>query len=147
LLLELAEELPSRHDSHGEGAGHHPEPLEAHGHVRPPEVLRGLRARGRDRGGPAHGPRAGRAPAAAASAARGVARRPASCGSANIRGQNLPSSVARKETGMPPARKPPAGGEPPVGPSNGPDSEYGPRKLIRPSLADIRHTPGGGSRG
>ena len=48
---------------------------------------------------------------------------------------------------MPPQRKPPAGGEPPV-PSNGaPDAEYGPRKLIRPSLAEIRHSTGGPSRG
>ena len=43
---------------------------------------------------------------------------------------------------MPPPRKPSLGGEgqggsePPVG------SEYGPRKLIRPSLAEIRHTQG-----
>ena len=48
---------------------------------------------------------------------------------------------------MPPQRKPPAGGDPPV-PSNGAsETEYGPRKLIRPSLAEIRHTQGGPSRG
>ena len=48
---------------------------------------------------------------------------------------------------MPPARKPPSGGEPPLPPLDPPAVEYGPRKLIRPSLADIRHTQGGVGRG
>jgi host factor-I protein len=43
---------------------------------------------------------------------------------------------------MPPARKPPAGGEPPDSAPDRPAAEYGPRKLIRPSLAEIRHTQG-----
>ena len=44
---------------------------------------------------------------------------------------------------MAPPRKPIAGGDPP-GPSPEPPAvEYGPRKLIRPSLAEIRHTSGG----
>jgi host factor-I protein len=43
---------------------------------------------------------------------------------------------------MSPPRKP--SGEPPSGGSEPPaGSEYGPRKLIRPSLAEIRHTTGG----
>ena len=43
---------------------------------------------------------------------------------------------------MPPVRKPPAGGEPPAGAPDVPEAEYGPRKLIRPSLAEIRHNHG-----
>ncbi len=41
------------------------------------------------------------------------------------------------------SRKPPAGGEPPVpaSPSNA-MSEFGPRKLIRPSLAEVRRDQG-----
>jgi len=43
---------------------------------------------------------------------------------------------------MPPARRPPAGGEPPASGSDAPAAEYGPRKLIRPSLAEVRHGHG-----
>ncbi len=43
---------------------------------------------------------------------------------------------------MPPAKKPPVGGEPPSSAGEPPAAEYGPRKLIRPSLAEIRHTQG-----
>jgi host factor-I protein len=43
---------------------------------------------------------------------------------------------------MPPARKTPAGGEPPSHVSDQPEAEYGPRKLIRPSLAEIRQNHG-----
>ena len=41
------------------------------------------------------------------------------------------------------ARKPPAGGEPPAPPpASEPPAELGPRKLIRPSLAEIRRDQG-----
>jgi RNA chaperone Hfq len=40
-------------------------------------------------------------------------------------------------------RKPPSGGEPPAPSSgSGPESELGPRKLIRPSLSEIRRDQG-----
>lgn len=42
---------------------------------------------------------------------------------------------------MPPVRKPPLSG-PPSGPSDS-SPEMGPRKLIRPSLSDVRREPGG----
>ena len=47
---------------------------------------------------------------------------------------------------MPPPRKPSAGGDGPL--SQDPTNvEFGPRKLIRPSLAEIRHNSGGLARG
>lgn len=42
---------------------------------------------------------------------------------------------------MPPIRKPPMPGPPPGAQDPGP--ELGPRKLIRPSLSDVRREPGG----
>ena len=48
---------------------------------------------------------------------------------------------------MPPVRKPPMQGSTPGVPP--PDSEFGPRKLIRPALADVRRdaAPRGGHKG
>lgn len=40
---------------------------------------------------------------------------------------------------MPPVRKPPTSGPPPGAPD--PGSELGPRKLIRPSLSEVRRDP------
>ncbi len=42
---------------------------------------------------------------------------------------------------MPPVRKPPTAGPPAGAPE--PGAELGPRKLIRPSLSDVRREPGG----
>ena len=42
---------------------------------------------------------------------------------------------------MPPVRKPPTPGPPTGAPA--PTSELGPRKLIRPSLSEVRHEPSG----
>ncbi len=45
---------------------------------------------------------------------------------------------------MPPARKPPTGGEPPAPGAPERDApEFANRKLIRPALADVRRGPGG----